>query len=224
MSLRHLRIPALLILALPVFAQTQSLGDLARQLRTERQQSGAPQPKVYTNDDLSSHSNAPAAAESPAESTDQSADKSNDKSGKEGASDAKAAPSAEGADKAAGEKATGSKSTAGPDKEHAARELEIDKRTQEINQHYLDKIAAVRAEIAAAQQEIARLQRDQVESTNQFQRTSGTVPNIPEYQQQQKLFTEQIQAQRNLLVSLTSQLEDAQESARHAGVPHATDY
>jgi hypothetical protein len=212
MSLRHLRIPALLILALPVFAQTQSLGDLARQLRTERQQSGASQPKVYTNDDLASPSSEAPAAES------------SDKSTKDGDAGAKAESPAEASANTTGsDKAAGAKTNSGRDKEREARELEIEKRTQEINQHYLDRIAAIRSQIAAAQQEIARRQRDQVESTNQFQRTSGTNPSIPEYQQQQRLFGEQIEAQRNLIVSLTSQLDDAQEAARHAGVPHATD-
>jgi hypothetical protein len=224
MSIRCLRIPALLILALPLFAHAQSLGDLARQLRSERQQSGAPQPKVYTNDDLASHSTGAAASESPEKSADQSSEKSNDKSTKDAESGAKVESSADGAAKTAGsDKATGTKTRTSPDKEREARELEIEKRTQEINQHYLDRIAAIRSEIAAAQQQIAQLQLDQVESTNQFQRTSGTTPSIPEYQQQQRLFGEQIEAQRNLIVSLTSQLEDAQEAARHAGVPHATD-
>ena len=214
MSLRCLRIPALLILALPVFAQNQSLGDLARQVRTERQQGGTSQPKVYTNDDLASSSSAPVPAES--------ADTAVDQSSKADASAAPAQSSAEGAGKTAASK-TAAAGKSSPDKDREARELEIEKRTQEINKHYLDQIDAIRKQIAAAQQEIARLQRDQVESNNQFQRTSGTTPSIPEYQEQQRLFTEQITAQRNLIISLTSQLEDAQESARHAGVPHATD-
>jgi len=213
MSLRCLRIPALLILALPLFAQTQSLGDLARQFRTEQQQSGASHPKVYTNDDLATSSQEAAPAES------------NDQSSKEGEQGAMAEPTTTGAGKAAGsEAAPAAKSKLSPEKAREARELEIDKRTQEINQHYLDKISAIRKQIDAARQEIARLQRDQVESTNQFQRSSGTTPSIPEYQEQQRLFNEQIAAQRNSIDSLNSQLEDAQESARHAGVPHATDY
>ncbi len=212
MSLRCLRIPALLVLALPLCAQTQSLGDLARQLRTERQQSGASQPKVYTNDDVAR----PSSEAAPADSTDQT--------GKDGEPGAPAASSAEGAGKAAESKtASPAKSKPTPEQERAARELQLDKRTQEINQHYLDKIADIRSQIDAAQQDIARLQRDQVESTNLFQRSSGTNPSVLEYQEQQRLFNEQIQAQRNLLVSLGSQLDDAQESARHAGVPHATD-
>jgi hypothetical protein len=209
MSLRCLRIPALLVLALPLFAHAQSLGDAARQLRSERQQSGASHPKVYTNDDLARPSSEASPAESAAESNDQSS-----KDGEKGAP-------AEGS---GSKTAAAGKSNSSPEKARAERELEIEKRTQEINKQYLDKIAAIRTQIAAAQAEGARLQRDQVESTNQFQRTSGTAPSIPEYQEQQRMFSQQIEAQRNLIVSLNSQLEDAQESARHAGVPHATDY
>jgi len=216
MSLRCLRIPALLILACPLFAHAQSLGEVARQLREERQQSGASQLKVYTNEDVVSRSSEADSAESAAESNDQSKAQTS-KDGEPGAR-------AESSGKEAGSKtAAAGKSNPSPEKAREERELELDKRTQEINQHYLDRIAAIRAQIAGAQQEIARLQRDQVESTNLFQRTSGTNPSIIEYQEQQRLFNEQIEAQRNSLVSLSSQLDDAQESARHAGVPHATD-
>ena len=205
MSLRCLRIPALLVLALPLVAQTQSLGDLAREFRSERQQSGASQPKVYTNDDVVTPSGDAAPA---VESNDQS---SNDQSGQEGQPAGKAA-------------APAAKAKLSPEKAREQRELELDKRTQQLNQVYLDKIASIRAQISAAQQEIARLQRDQVESSFEFQRSSGTNPSVLDFQEQQRTFNEQIAAQRELLVSLGSQLEDAQESARHAGVPHATDY
>jgi uncharacterized protein YukE len=218
MSIRCLCIPALLILALPVFANAQSLGDVARQNRTERKESGASHLRVYTNDDLSSPSSEPAATEPAADAKD----KSTDNSGKDGDKGAQTESSTEGAGKAAASETKAAKKSS-IDKERAERELETQKRTDEINQRYLDRIATIRTQIAAAQTEIARLQRDQVESTNQFQRTSGTTPNIAEYQEQQRLFTEQIQAQSNLLVTLSSQLDDAQESARHAGVPHATD-
>jgi hypothetical protein len=201
MSLRRLRIPALLILAFPAFAHAQSLGDASRQVRAEQQQSGASHLKVYTNDDLTSHSS-DTAADQPSKEGDQSAP-------------------AESAAQAAGKTAAKAKSS--PDKEHEARELEIQKRTQEINQQYLGRIAAIRTQITAAQQTLAQLQRDQVESANLFRSSVGAAPSIPEYEQQQRLFSEQIEAQRNAIVTLNSQLDDAQESARHAGVPHATD-
>ena len=211
MSLRRLCIPALLMLAYPVFAHAQSLGELSQQIRAERQQSGASNLKVYTNDDLTSHSSDATANESK----------------QDGDQSAQAEPSAEGTGKTAGDKTTGGKKATGakgnPDKEHEAQELEIQKRTQEINQQYLGKIAAIKAQIAAAQQSMLQLQRDQVESANLFRANSGTAPTISEYQQQQLLLSQQIEEQRNAIVSLNSQLEDAQESARHAGVPHATD-
>jgi hypothetical protein len=211
MSLRCLSIPALLILACPVFAQSQSLGDIARQVRSERQQSGATHSKVYTNDDVASPTS-PAVAEKSTKAADA----------------AKPAESSTEASSEAGNKPADSKdaATAVPNSAAAdrqAREAELQKRTDEINQQYLDKIAGIRTQIGAAQQELARLQRDQAESASQFRTTVGSSPSIPEYEQQQRLFAEQIEAQRNLSVSLKSQLEDAQESARHAGVPHATD-
>lgn len=208
MSLRRLCIPALLMLAYPVFAHAQSLGELSQQIRAERQQSGASNLKVYTNDDLTSHS-ANATANESRQDGDQSA---------------QAEPSA---GKTAGDKTTGGKKAASaksnPDKEHEAQELEIQKRTQEINQQYLGKIAAIKAQIAAVQQTMLQLQRDQVESANLFRANSGTAPTISEYQQQQLLLSQQIEEQHNAIGSLNSQLEDAQEAARHAGVPHATD-
>jgi len=205
MSHRRLYIPALLILAFPVFAHAQSLADLSRQVRAQQQQSGASNLKVYTNEDLTN---------SPSDTADNSR--------QNGDQSAQAEPSAQGSGKTTG----GKKSASGksnPDKDAEARELEIQKRTQEINQQYLSRIAAIRAQIVAAQQTMAQLQRDQTESSFLFQRSSGTSPSIPEYQQQQALFNEQIEAQRKSIADLNSQLEDAQESARHAGVPHATD-
>jgi len=200
MNLRRLLIPALLILAVPVFSQTQSLGDLARQVRAERQQCEGSQPKVYTNDDLV-HSSGDAATRESKEIYKQESDLAAD----------------------TGKTAKKDKNAATPDKEHKEREAELQARTDEINQQYLGKIAAIRAQIVTAQQTLAQLQRDQVESSFQFQRSSGTSPSILEYQQQQTLFNDQIEAQRKSIVDLTSQLEDAQEAARHAGVPNATD-
>ena len=213
MSLRCLRIPALLILVLPVFAHAQSLGDVARQARDERQQSAVPPTKVYTNDDLTSPSSEAAA----------------DQSNKDGDQSAQTESTAEGAGKTADSKTAGSKaaasgkSNAGPKKESATQEQEIQKRTQEINQRYLERIAGLQSQISAAQQDLARLQRDQVESTNHFQNSKATAPSLPEYNQAQAVFSQQIEAQRQLIVDLNSQLEDAKESARHAGVPHTSD-
>lgn len=207
MNLRDLRILALLILAFPLSSYAQSLGDVARQLRSQRQQSGLSHAKVITNDDIESHTGKHAAKD---------ATESGPGSGKQG--EETAANSAEGAKPKA--KASAKED---PAKEREARELETDKRSEEINKVYRDRIAAIRAQIITAQQEQAKLQRDQVESTNDFQRSYGTSPNIGTYEAQQRMFNEQIEAHRTSLSGLNSQLEDAEESARHAGVPHASD-
>jgi chromosome segregation ATPase len=185
------RILGLLILATSISASAQSLGDVARQARAEREQSGVPHSKVFTNDDIASHQPASNAQK-----------KAND------------APGTEEAKKLAHK--------AQP-KDRAAQESETDERTKEINKEYRDRIAAVRAQLATAQQQLAKLQLDQVESTNSFQRSVGTSPNIATYEQQQREFKDQIEAQRNAITGLNSQLEDVQEAARHAGVPHALD-
>lgn len=206
MNLRDLRILALLLLAFPLCSYAQALGDVARQLRSERQQSGCSHTKVITNEDIESREPAPAH-----EAT------------------AEAAKSEDGAkpESESGEEAKGTKNTKStkidPAKEREARELETEKRSEEINKTYLDRIAAVRTQLGTAQQELARLQRDQIESSNDFQRSYGTAPTVGAYEAQQRLFNEQIEAHRALISSLKSQLEDAEEAARHAGVPHATD-
>ncbi len=208
MSLRWLRNLALLVPAFTIASHAQSLGEVASETRAEeqqQQQSGV-RPRVYTNDDLVS----PDTSRTPPKNASPEA------AAKDGSSEA-ASQEPAGSEHAKNGK---SKET---EKERQARELEMQKRTQEINKQYLDRIAAIREKITNAQNDLARLQRDQVESTMQFQRNVGVLPSIPEYQQQQRLFNEQIEAQRNLIVSLNAQLEDAQESARHAGVPHASD-
>lgn len=105
----------------------------------------------------------------------------------------------------------------------AKQEAELEKRAKEINQQYLDRIAGIRKQIADAKQELERLQRDQVESAKTYRDSSGVSQSVYEYEAQQKTLTQQIDEQRNLINNLNSQLEDAQEAARHAGVPHATD-
>lgn len=198
MNLRYLCIPAFVILAFSIPSYAQSLGEVARQLRAEQQRCGSPHLKVITNDDIVSR-------EPGAEN----------KSGNEGEETATA------------EHVEGKKSSknAGKDsaKEREEKQLAMDQKSAEINKEYLDRIASIRTQISTAQQELAKLQLDQVESTNDFQRSLGTSPTPGVYEEQQRVFNEQIQAHRDLLSNLSSQLEDAQEAARHAGVPHATD-
>jgi chromosome segregation ATPase len=218
MNFRQLRILALLILAFPLSSYAQSLGDVARQLRSERQQSGSRHAKVITNDDIESRK--PAGKHAAKDATQNA---TQDEPGKETAQASNSAEGKQETDSAADAKNAKSSAKADPAKEREARELELDKRSEEINKVYRERIATIRSQIATAQQELAKLQREQVESSNEFQRSYGTAPNIGTYEAQQRLFNEQIEAHRNLIGSLNSQLEDAQESARHAGVPHASD-
>ena len=198
---RRLCLPALLVLATGVFAQplsdqSQSLGEVARQHRAERQQSGSSARKIYTNEDLGA-----AAEAAPAKDA-------------EDAEEPSPAEPAASTTKAAEGSANGKDET-------AKKEAELQKRTLDINQRYTDKILGIRAQIATAKQEVERLQHDQIESTNQFRSTNGVSPSVYEYQEQQRQFQQQIETQRNLIATLGAQLEDAQEAARHAGVAHA---
>ncbi len=218
MKLRYFRVPAFLILAFPIssYAQSpadaQSLGDVARQYREQRQQSEPSHLKVITNDDITTPASRKSAAhEATDNGTANAAQNEPRKEGEETAGDANPVH------------AKAEKAKKDATKEREEQELALQQRTEEINRVYLDRIAAIRAQINTAQQEMAKLQLDQVESTNSFQRTLGVSPNVSTYQEQQRFFSEQIEARRQLIGNLTAQLEDAQEAARHAGVPHATD-
>jgi len=199
MSLRCLHGLALLIFAFSISAHAQSLGDIARQYRAERQQSGAHHSPVITNDDIESSKPA-----SPAKKQVATEDAINSTG-----AEAEAQPS------------TDAKPTTGVKKENHKSETDI--RTEEINNRYLGRIATIRKDLTAAQQELARLQQEQAETVLAYRRSLYTFPNPEVYENQQRSFNEQIKTQSDLVISLTSQLEDAQEAARHAGVPHATD-
>jgi hypothetical protein len=217
MSLR-LPILAFLILSLPLFSHAQSLGDVARAVRAERQSSGTAHAKVITNDDISESNPGHEVEPKDAAATDVAA-KEGDATSKPAADKQDASATADPADKKDGERKKTAQAGAEDEKG-----LEVQERTNEINKQYIDRIAHVRERINAAQQDLAKLQRDQIESTNDFRRSVGTAPTISEYQAQQRAFNEQIEDHRKLLTDLNSQLEDAREAARHAGVPHATDY
>jgi len=208
MKLRCLPSLAVMILALSVCSQAQSLGDLARQLRAERQQSGTPQTKVFTNDDIASSAPAPAlgATKSAAQAAAQI----------EAGKDGQQSPPAAADGSAAG-------AAAQPAKSAKPIMSETDKRIDEINHRYLDRIAELQKKIDIAQQEVARLQQEQAANTFEYRRTLGVFPNPGAYVDQQQSFNEQIKTQTDLITSLSSQLEDAKEAARHAGVPHASD-
>jgi flagellar biosynthesis chaperone FliJ len=223
MSLRRLRLLVLPILALSISAYAQSVADVARQTRAELLQNGDGHLKVFTNEDIASPRPAPAPAR----------DASAQKAGKDGEDGAQAASSTVGANPgtaaATGKEQTkdgrdGDKSSNSPADEHAAKALEAQQRTDEMNQRYLDRIASIRKQIETTQQNVTKLQQDQIESTNLFRQSAGVAPSIPEYEQQMRFLDEQLAAQRDLIVSLKAQLDDAHEAARHAGVPHADDY
>jgi hypothetical protein len=212
-NLRILCAFASLILAFSVSSYAQSLGDVARQTRAERQNSTSPHARIITNDDIADSERYNPAL--PKEAASKVGEKKEDE----------ATALAENVETETGEPKKGKTKTTrkDPAKEREAQEVEILKRTHEINQQYLDRIAALRTQINTAQLELARLQRDQVESTNSFRQTLGLSPNPSTYEQQQRLLSEQIAAQRDSIIGLSSQLDDAQESARHAGVPHVTE-
>jgi len=195
MNLRCLPSLAVMILAVSVCSQAQSLGDVARQLRAERQQSGTPPTKVFTNDDIASSAPAPApGAYKPGTEI---------KDGNDGLQ--------------------GPPTAAQPAKSAKPIMSETDKRIDEINHRYLDRIAELQKKINMAQQEVARLQQEQAANTFEYRRTLGVFPNPGAYVEQQQSFNEQIKTQTDLITSLSSQLDDAKEAARHAGVPNASD-
>lgn len=221
----NLRLPVLTLLAFsfPIAVHAQSLGEVAREVRVEKQQSGTPHARVITNEDFET----PA----PVEATPAAADDAITKeaTGKEGADAAKPAATegAKQAVEASPEAAKDKHVTAkkrDPDKEREERELETQKRSEEINKHYLDRIASLHEQINTAQLLLVKLQTQQTEFTNEFRRTAAMSPTYAEFYTKTKEFNEQIDVQKNLILSLNEQLEDAREAARHAGVPHASDY
>ncbi|HVJ05040.1 MAG TPA: hypothetical protein VM578_05175 [Candidatus Saccharimonadales bacterium] len=207
MSSRLLCVCAFLIFAFSNSTFAQSLGDVARASRAERQRSGA-HPKVITNDDI--HHDGVTQ-----EPSDVAKETPNEKGGE--------VASETGAIAKADETSSKSKALNDPAKAREAQELELQKRTNEINQQYSDRIADLRVQIETARAQLTKLQNDQIQSSFEFQRTLGVSPNPATYEQQQRSFNEQIETQRSLITSLNSRLEDAKEAARHAGVPHTTD-
>lgn len=216
-----LRLPvlALLMLSYPLFCHAQSLGDVAREVRVEKQKSGAPHAKVITNDDLvapasqekatAAENDASSAADADAAAKDATAKPG--EAGKQEGPDATSKPGKKNAKKSA-------------EKEREEQEAETQKRSDEINKRYTDRITTLHEKINEAQLLLAKLQSQQVESTNEFRRTAAMAPTYSEYESQQRDFNERIAAQKELITSLNAQLEDAREAARHAGVPHALDY
>jgi len=221
-----LRLPTLtlLILGFPLACFAQSLGDVAREVRAEKLQSGAPHTRVITNEDIAT----PSAAKVTAEEDVSASTPATDTPAKEGAakesSDSAKLPAAEGAKAESVSDKPAEPKKKDAEKKQEERELETQKRSDEINKRYTDRIAALHEQINTAQSQLAKLSIQQIDSTNEFKRTVGMSPTLSEYEAQQRSFNEQIEVQKNLIISLNSQLEDAREAARHAGVPHALDY
>lgn len=217
---------ALLVLSYPLFSHAQSLGDVAREVRVEKQKTGAPHAKVITNDDLE----APAPAEEviavrkDASTGTASDPAANDATPKDSADATKPETERIQAADAKPDPSKAQKAKMDPEKERELRELETQKRNDELNKRYTDRINAIHEQINAVQIQLAKLQSQQISSTNEFKRTAAMSPTLNEYEAQQREFIEQIEAQKTLITSLNGQLEDAREAARHAGVPHASDY
>jgi hypothetical protein len=201
---RYLLILTLLALPFSGFSYAQSLGDIAREVREEKQKSGSPQPKVITNEDLKQSA--------PAQEVRAPVDAPAQDVATEGSQAAKASAVAV------------ERSNQNSAKEEAP-ELETQKRTAEINKSYLDRIAALRDQINTTQLELAKLQGEYINRWTIPERDPK--PDVPFREQQALVFNQQIsdliEAQSKRIDGLKSQLRDLQEEARHAGVPHATD-
>lgn len=203
---RYLQVLVLLVLAFSA-CNAQSLGDVARQTRAEKQRAGTAQTRVITNDDLASSAPAP----EPATAKDAQSERKESAAKSAAAENSKSAKGADAQQPA-------------PDKDWEARELERQRRTDEARQRYLERIATLRGQLNTAQTELGKLQSSYEHLWNLDRYDQATIA----YQYQQMLnfnqhVTELIEAQEKLIESLKSQLENLQEEARHAGVSHAAD-
>lgn len=241
---------ALLTVAAPMTAHAQSLGDIARQQRADKQSTKPA--RVYTNDDFESPE-APVvtdkSAQADSDSTDANAQPAaaDAKAGDTKPADAKPEDAAKAADKAdsaadkkpskknaaadatnneGDEKAAKAEETeASKDaKQKAQREKDIVERTKEVNDRYINRIKKLREDLNQARLQLAKTQSDQVESTRAYHNTAGMTPTPIQYDAEQRDFIVKIAEQQDLIKGLEQQLSDAQEAARHAGVPRPYDY
>lgn len=196
-----LQVLALLVLVFPIFCNAQSLGEVARQTRAD-EQSKETSARVITNDDLAN--SAPTAKPTPPSEREENIAKS--------APVESSKPTEENAAQPA------------PAKDWKAQEDERQRRTDEINQRYLERIATLGEQLNTAQVELGKLQASY---QHLWELDGYDDANFAFHYQQMLNFnqhlTEVIEAQQKLIASLKSQLENLQEEARHAGVPHAED-
>jgi hypothetical protein len=204
----RLIILALLILSIPVFSCAQSLGDVARETRAEEQKDGAPHPKAITNDDIARARERDTSAEAAKPSS--AAMQAGKPSDTDAAELKNAKPSA--------------RPKSDTTKKQEAQEPEAQQRTGEINKNFLDRIALLRQQINTARMEVTKLQGDYEGDWDMPPYTEGDYA-FRELQRQafNQHISDLIETQRKFIASLESQLNDVQEAARHAGVPHATD-
>lgn len=191
----RLCLAALLIAAAPLWAQSEPLGDVARDARAEREQKAEHPQKVWTNEDFEAVRQTPVPSAKEQKSAGESSAEKKD-------STTANADKVNGADKKAAE----------------GKDSDLDKRGKEITQAYVDKVSKLREDIATAQKNLEKLQRDQTASANAFR--AGSASNASEYATQQRTFQQQIDEQNKKLQDLKQSLEDAREAARHAGIPH----
>ncbi|MGC2211233.1 MAG: hypothetical protein WA532_14085 [Candidatus Korobacteraceae bacterium] len=100
------------------------------------------------------------------------------------------------------------------------QELETQRRTDEINTYYLNRIDGLRDQMNAAQLELGRLEGDRLDVYNDS--TNAYSPNVAQDEVLMSSLTDQIEAQRTLIANLKAQLKEMREEARHAGVRHPT--
>lgn len=110
----------------------------------------------------------------------------------------------------------------GPASKRSKPELSVQQRSEAIDRPYLKRIATLRDQVSYAKLELVKLQGGLL-GTNTQSSAASTSNYIPASEIQTSDMAGLIEAQRALITSLETQLEDALELARHAGIRRATD-
>jgi len=175
-----------LLLLLPMLAYTQSLGDVARETRAEEEKVGVPHPKVITNDDIGQ---SPQAHEEDADATKPpSSARETDKATEKDATEPKNVKPSEYSERA-------------PGKEQEAKELQTQRRTDEINKYYQSRIDSLRDQLNAEQLELGKLEGDRLDAYNDItsadntgRLTSANSLNLAQYDTRMDSLNDQIDA------------------------------